>query len=109
MASITKADALKLSEMGWWKGLPARDIVRFQLFEPLLCMDFGDFHEAITEALGRSVWTHEFGLNPEDLKREFLGEDEPPTFAEIIDLIPKEKRILLFGGTDTTDGSPEDD
>lgn len=67
----------------------------FQLFEPLLCMPFDIFHEAVEKTLNRSVFTHEFGLNWKGLQKEILGEKDPPTFTEIIDLIPEEKRIII--------------
>jgi hypothetical protein len=56
---------------------------------------FEVFHEAIEKALGRPVWTHEFGLNMEGLKKEFLGETPPPTMEEIMNLIPEEKRVII--------------
>lgn len=97
-AGITKEQAIELANSNWWLNLSARDIVMFQLFEPLLCMPFDVFHEAIEKALGRPVWTHEFGLNYEGLKKEFLGKADPPTMEEIINLIPKEKRIIVCLG-----------
>lgn len=61
-------------------------------------MPFQVFHEAIEKALGRPVFTHEFGLNREGLQKEFLGEIDPPTFEECINLIPKEKRLIVMVG-----------
>ena len=77
--------------------MSSKDIVMFQLFQNRLCMDFGDFHEAIEKVLGRPVYTHEFA-HPENLQQELLGDKPAPTLEEIIDLIPKEKRIIIFGG-----------
>lgn len=57
-------------------------------------MDFGTFHKAMEEALGRPVWTHEFAFS-DQLKKEFLGDKPAPTFEEIVNLIPAEKRIIL--------------
>lgn len=91
---MTKEQAIELGKMRWWEGLSAHDIVMFQLFEPLLCMDFGTFHKAMEEALGRPVWTHEFAFS-DQLKKEFLGDKPAPTFEEIVNLIPAEKRIIL--------------
>lgn len=94
---MTEEQAIALAESSWWIGMSAHDIVMFQLFEPLLCMDFGAFHKAVEKALGRPVWTHEFASsNVENLKKEFLGDKPAPTMEEIINLIPKEKRALLF-------------
>lgn len=92
--SLTKEQAVQMAQSGW-NGMTDRDIAIFQMHEPLLCMPFDRFHEAVEKALGRSVWTHEFGLNYEGLKKELLGEAPAPTFEEIVNLIPAEKRILI--------------
>jgi hypothetical protein len=91
---MTKEQAIQLANSGWWKSLSAHDIVMFQLFQDRLCMDFGDFHKAVAEVLGRGVWTHEFA-KPELLRKEFLGDRPAPTMIEIIEMIPAEKRIIL--------------
>lgn len=100
---MTKEEAIALSKTEFWKELSFYDVAKFQLFEDKLCMPFGVFHEAMEKALGRSVFTHEFGLNYEGLKRELLGEDRSPTMAEIINLIPEEKRILVSTGKEPED------
>jgi len=92
---MKKETAIKLSESNFWENMSFRDIAIFQLFEPLLCMPFEIFHEAIEKTLNRPVFTHEFGLNIEGLKKELLGEKTAPTLYEIIDLIPEEKRIIV--------------
>lgn len=89
--------ALALADSKWWIGKSHRDIAGFQLFEPLLCCPFDVFHEAVEKALNRPVFTHEFGLNLDGLKKEFLGIGKPPTLEEIIEILPKEKRILILG------------
>jgi len=45
--------------------------------------------------LGRGVFTHEFGLNAKGIYLELIGEQDPPTFQEILDLIPEEKRMVI--------------
>ena len=91
---MPKDEAVALGKTDWWKTRTADEIVRFQLFEERLCMDFGDFQMAVQEALGRPVWTHEFA-DDERLKAEFLGDREPPTMQEILDMIPEAKRIVV--------------
>ncbi len=94
---MTEDQAVKLANSGWWKGATPEAIVKFQLFKDLLCMDFGDFHQAVEACLGRPVWTHEFGSRGlEQLKKEFLGESGPPSFAEILELIPADKRVIFL-------------
>lgn len=75
---MTKEQAIALAESGFWKTMTHREIATFQLFEPLLCMPFEVFHEAIEKTLGRPVWTHEFGLNWDGLKSELIGEKQAP-------------------------------
>jgi hypothetical protein len=41
--------------------MSAVEITRFQLFEPVLCMDMGDFQLAVCDALGESFFTAAFG------------------------------------------------
>ena len=96
--SIGKEAAIALAQSGWWKDKSPRDICRVQLFTAELCMDFGDFHKAVEDCLGRPVFTHEFGLNISGIVAEFLGVGESPTFAEIVEMIPAEKRLLVVVG-----------
>jgi len=88
---MNKQQAIKLYKTKFWKDMTAESIVRFQLFEKKLCMPFGVFHEAVEKVLKRPVWTHEFGMNNDGLKKEFLGSKKPPTMKEIIGLIPEKK------------------
>jgi len=106
MSELTKEQAIQMFESSWWVGKSPRVVCMFQLFEKRLCMPFDKFHEAVEEALGRSVWTHEFGLSWERLQKEFLGEVSAPTMLEIIELIPESKRIIVVAGTHPTDASP---
>ena len=94
---LTKEQAIDLYNSKWWKNLSAHDIVMFQLFEEevRVCMPFREFHKAMEEVLKRPVYVHEFGLNIEGLRKEFLGDVPTPTFQEIINLIPQEKRIFI--------------
>lgn len=93
---MTKDEAIKLAESGFWETMSSREIATFQLFEDRLCMPFGVFHEAIEKALGRPVYTHEFGFNRDGLKRELLGEAPAPTLEDILNLIPADKRVVVL-------------
>ena len=57
---LTTRQAIRMAQSNWWTGMSPRDIAMFQLHEPLLCMPFEVFHDAVEKALGRSVWRHEF-------------------------------------------------
>lgn len=91
--SIGKDRAIALANSNWWEGKDARTIAEFQLFTAELACPFSVFHEALEKVLGRPVFTHEFGLNYDGIVQEFLGEQDAPTMNDLIQLIPKEKRI----------------
>lgn len=95
---LSKEEAIEFSEKKLWEGLSHRQRAEFQLQQKLLCMPFSVFHEATEKALGRPVWTHEFGLNKEGLKQELFNGKAPPTFEEIVNLIPKDKRAVIVVG-----------
>ncbi|MDR1176917.1 MAG: hypothetical protein LBK83_15765 [Treponema sp.] len=94
-SNMTKDEAVVLHESGFWKQMTYEEIAKFQIMEDRLCMPFTVFHEAITKALDRPVFTHEFGLNREGLIKELFHGAPAPTLEEIINLIPEEKRILI--------------
>lgn len=98
---MTKEQAIALYDSRFWESMSFRERAEFQMTEDLLCMPFEVFHKAMEEALGRPVWTHEFGLNRDGLKAELFGERPAPTMDEILDLIPSEKRIVLLVGSET--------
>jgi hypothetical protein len=91
---MTKDEAIALAESHFWEQMTLRDRAMFQLHEELLCMPFDVFHEAVEKTLGRPVFTHEFA-RMDSLRRELNGERPPPTLAEIMDLIPADKRIVV--------------
>ena len=92
---LTKEQAIALADSEFWKPLSHMERAMFQLFEERLCMPFDVFQEAVEKTLQRPVFTHEFGLNLDGLKRELLGEKQPPTLDEILALIPEDKRLLI--------------
>lgn len=100
MIEINSEIAKQLYRTKFWETMSARDIALFQLKVKYLCMPFDVFHKAIEKALGRPVWTHEMGLNWKGLMKELLGEKPTPTMEEIINLIPKEKRMIVGGEDD---------
>jgi hypothetical protein len=96
MNSIGKEAAIKLYESGWWKGKSAEEIVDVQLFTDELVIPFGDFHAAVEKALGRPVWTHEFGSTGyEHIVKEYLGDEPAPTMEQILALVPADKLIVI--------------
>ena len=91
---LTKEQAIDIYESKMWEKWSPEEKVKFQFFQRLLCMPFPVFHEAVEKVLNRPVWTHEFA-SQNDLIKEWLGEKPKPTMDDIINLIPKEKQVLI--------------
>ena len=92
---LTKESCIKLFNSTFWNDMETRDIAMFQLFNDRLCMPFDVFHKALEDTLGRPVFTHELGSsNVENIREEFRGNKPTPSFADIVDLIPEDKRII---------------
>lgn len=92
---LTEDQAKKIYASRWWETSTHQQITEFQLFTDRFCVPFDVFHEAIEKSLRRPVWTHEFGLAMEDLRKEFLGERPTPSIQEIMNLIPEDKRVVV--------------
>ena len=95
MEILTKDQAIDFSKKEACKYLSFRKRAELQMTQDRLCMPFDVFHEAIEKTLGRPVYTHEFGLNVDGLKNELFNGAEPPSFEDIMNLIPKNKRVIL--------------
>ena len=95
MKQLTREQAIELAKSKVYENWTNEEIVRFQLFQEKLCMDFSRFHEALEKVLDRPVFTHEIAMNYDGIVSEFLGEKDSPTFEEIIELIPKDKRVVI--------------
>jgi hypothetical protein len=79
-----------------WKKWDDRSLVGLALFQKRLFCPFDVFHAAIERVLDRPVRTHEFGLNLDGLISEYLGDTPKPSFEDIMNLIPAEKRITIL-------------
>jgi len=86
MKQLTREEAIEVAESGVWKKWTDDEIVRFQLYQDYLCMDFSRFHEAVEHVLGRGVWSHEFA-KPKLLQAEYEGNRTPPTVEEIFTML----------------------
>ena len=92
---MTEEQAIALYDSKFWETMSYKERAMFQMWEERLCMPFDIFQEAVEKALGRPVFTHELALNAEGIKKELLGEKAPPSPAEVLALIPKEKQVVL--------------
>ena len=91
---MTREQAVALHDSKFWEALDPVARAEFQLQEARLCMPFDVFHAAVEKALGRPVWTHEFG-DRASLLAELHKQKPPRTMQEILDLIPAEKRLMI--------------
>lgn len=91
---LTKEQAIEMYYSGVWKEWTAEQVVGFQLFQKRLCIDFSYYKKCMQDVLDRPVYTHEFAFRDE-LVKEYLGIKKTPSFDDIIDLIPKEKRLVI--------------
>lgn len=96
MEQLTTDEAIAMAASGVWKEWTHRQRAEFQILQQKLCMDFGAFHESIEETIGRPVFTHELALNYEGIKAEILNGAPAPSFDDILNLIPEDKRIVIF-------------
>ena len=94
--SIGRDAAIALAKTEWWIGKEPRQIAKNGMLIVELCLPLGVLHEAVEKALGRPVFTHEFGLNYDGIVQELLGERDAPSLEEILALIPEEKRIVVL-------------
>lgn len=95
---LTREQAIAFHDSGAWREMDDRQRAVFQMEQDKLCMPFSVFHESIEKALGRPVFTHEFGLNREGLRAELVGTAEAPSFAEIIEMLPADRTIVVATG-----------
>lgn len=91
---LTREQAIALYDTGFWESLAYAERARFQLAERRLCMPFDVFVEAVERALGRPVTVGEY-LSSQRLLAELTGEQRTPDMAELLDMLPEEKRVLL--------------
>lgn len=92
---LTEEQAIEFAGSGLWKEMSARQRAEFQILQRLLCIPLEVYHEALEKTLGRPVYTHEF-VNRDGLMAELFEGKDPPTLQEIIEMIPAEKRIMIF-------------
>lgn len=67
---MTKEQAIEFANSKKYETMSNLEIVKFQLFEPKMCMPFSVFQSALSDVLGRPIYTHEFA-DAESLKKEF--------------------------------------
>jgi hypothetical protein len=91
---LTKDQAIAFYHSNVWVDWDVQRIVRFQLFQKKLCMPLNVFYKAITEVLGRPIYSHEFAFR-DVIVEEYLGVRPIPTLQEVLDLAPAYKCIVV--------------
>lgn len=94
MKQLTKEQAIAFCENKLYEPMTYKQRAEFQIEQKLLCMPFDVFHEAVEKTLNRPVFTHEFAFL-DSLRKELHGEKNAPSFEEILELIPADKRIII--------------
>lgn len=84
---LTREQATELYNSHWWMGRDPYEVAMFQLTQGRLCMPWQDFHGIVEVALGRPVFTHEFGLDRQGLIDELRGDRPTPTFSSVMALL----------------------
>lgn len=81
---MTKEEAIKLYESGWYENKTAKELVDFQLYERRLCMPFDRYQQAVETILNRPVLTHEV-MEQESLQKEyeFMKQDEDADYTSV--------------------------
>jgi len=69
MEQLTKEQAIQFADNEIWRGMSNGEIALFQIDQEFLCMPWQVFHKAVSKALDRPVFTHEFA-NADRLRAE---------------------------------------
>lgn len=91
---FTEEQATAIYESGVWKEWTDEQVVRFQLFQQLMCLPFIHFVKAIERFFNYPVATTAFVFH-KGMVIEYMRKteyDEPPTFDEIVGYLPEELR-----------------
>ena len=90
MEQLSKELAEAILKSRVWVNWTDLQILRFQLFQNNMVVPFGKYHTTLEKCLGRPVYTYTLEFQKEKLIKEVLGTSEPPTFDEILSMIPQE-------------------
>jgi len=61
---LTKEQAVEFAQTKQWESMDHKERAKFQMQQPLLCMPFDVFQEAVEKTLGYPVFTHQM-VRPE--------------------------------------------
>ncbi len=94
VTQLTKEQAITLAETHWWNDSTAVNIAAFQLSQSILCCPKEVFLSALSNVLGREVFTHELA-NRDQLIAELNRDRKSPSLKDVFALLPEEKTALI--------------
>lgn len=92
---LTEDEAIRFANENRWECMTPEERGIFQLRQDCLAMPFDKFHEGITKALGRDVYTHEFA-KPDLLWDELNGVIQKPDLSAIIARLPSNVTVVIL-------------
>jgi lysozyme family protein len=96
MKQLSKNDAIFIYKSKIWEKWSDEDIVKFQLYQDLIAIPPARFQKALEKILKRPVMLHEIAFRKKFIIEEYLGIRPKPKEEDIINLIPKERRIIAY-------------
>ena len=90
---LNEEQAIKMYDSNVWKNWTPEQVVRVQLFQECLCVNFGHFQNCLEQVLGRSVFTHELAYR-DNIVLEYLEAKKAPTFDDIMNLLPENRFVI---------------
>lgn len=90
----------KYGDDKWWLSNDPIEVAKHQVFEDVLMVEFGMYHEGLRKLLGRPVLTSEISLNNEGLMeeaRQVIKAREKGTYVEPTDEQQNEKVARALG------------
>lgn len=94
MRQLSKQEAIQLGQSEWWKDTNQLSIATFQVTQDALCCPIKVYKSALNAVLNRVVFTSELS-KPELLINEMNKDKKPPTFEEIISMLPANKTAFI--------------
>jgi hypothetical protein len=96
MKEMTREEAIRFGEEGVWKKLTPVERAWMQLYQTRICMPLDVIYDAMQALFGRPVYSHEMWLDAMASLRKEAVEHRHISFAEVLEKIPTEKRIVVL-------------
>ena len=93
---LTQEQALVFYDSRAWEHMDDRQKVEFQIIQDRLCMPFGDFQKALSNALGHPVFPAQLGTARQNLTDELLTGRPRPSLSDLISMLPPDQRTRIL-------------